>query len=158
MDGYATMTNKLFNTDFENALRLVILLDLFDMPQSLDMLYAVDFIAVYGVPFGITRTNLNGNNPFMFSEFASRREVVRNALRTLVRHDMVLPINLNQGIFYIITPSGEDFSASLESTYAKEYRLAAEKVIRRFGNIPDVKLIEMVNKKSADSIRKGDSL
>ena len=78
------MPNKLFNTTFENALRLLILLDVFDYPQTLDMLYAVDFMAAYGATFNITPSNLNGDNQYKFSEFASRREAVKLALKELV--------------------------------------------------------------------------
>lgn len=157
MDGCVTMMDKLFNTNFENALRLVILLDLFDMPQSLNMIYAVDFMTVYGASFGLTESNLNGTNPYMFSEFASRREIVMEALKELVIYDMALPVNMDTGIAYTITPNGEELAASLESTYAKEYRIAAGKVLKAVKNTSDVKLIEMINKKSADSIRKGDT-
>lgn len=48
------MTKNPFNSIFENSLRLLILLDIYDMPQTVDMLYAVDFMTVYGRSFGIT--------------------------------------------------------------------------------------------------------
>jgi hypothetical protein len=86
------MSNKLFNTTFENALRLLILLDVFDYPQTLDMLYAVDFMAAYGATFHITTSNLNGDNQYKFSEFASRREAVKLALKELVLDGMVQAI------------------------------------------------------------------
>ena len=83
------MPNKLFNTTFENALRLLILLDVYDYPQTLDMLYAVDFMATYGKTFNITEDNLNGDNQYKFSEFASRREAVKIALKALVLDGLV---------------------------------------------------------------------
>ena len=61
---------RLFNSTFENSLRLLILLDEYDMPKSLDMLYAVDFMTLYSASFGITDQNLNGDNDYKFSVFA----------------------------------------------------------------------------------------
>ena len=38
---------RVFNSTFENALRIILLLDAFGTPQNTDMLYATDFIVVY---------------------------------------------------------------------------------------------------------------
>ncbi len=150
------MTDRLFNSIFENSLRMVLLLDLYDMPQSLDTLYAVDFISVYGESFGITESNLNGDNPYMFSEFASRREIVREALKMLVIYGIVLPLNLDSGVTYIITSDGEEYAEILTSYYAKEYKRSAAQAILKYGNLTDVQLIKMINKNSVGSFRKGD--
>lgn len=124
------MTNKLFNSLFENALRLVILLDAFDLPQTLDKIYAVDFMAQYGKVFGISENNLNGDNPsYMYGEFASRRELTKEALKNLVLKGMVQPLNMSDGIMYVITPEGEEFCQLLDDEYAVEYRNAATKAV-----------------------------
>ena len=92
LKGWCVTMTKIFNSTFENALRLVLLLDTFKTPQTLDMLYAVDFISVYGADFGISDTNLNGDNHYKFSEFASRREVVRLALKEMVLQGFIVPL------------------------------------------------------------------
>ena len=99
--------NKLFNSPFENSLRVLILLDEFGIQQSLDMIYAIDFIVSYGATFGVSENDLNGNNQYKFSEFASRREIVRTALKQLVLDGLVLPVNDQNGIMYRITDAGE---------------------------------------------------
>ena len=38
---------RVFNSTFENALRIILLLDAFGTAQNTDMLYATDFIVVY---------------------------------------------------------------------------------------------------------------
>lgn len=40
--------NKLFNSVFENSLRILLLLAEFDCGQSLDKIYATDFMVTYG--------------------------------------------------------------------------------------------------------------
>ena len=76
--------DRLFNSTFENSLRLLLLLDEYDMPQTLDMLYAVDFMTIYSEPFGLSEQNLNGDNDLKYSEFASQRDLVKEALKELV--------------------------------------------------------------------------
>ena len=64
--------NKLFNSVFENSLRILLLLAEFDCGQSLDKIYATDFMVTYGATFGVSESDLNGDNQYKFSEFASR--------------------------------------------------------------------------------------
>ena len=148
------MSKKLFNTPFENSLRLLILLDVYDYPQTLDRLYAVDFMATYGAAFGITTANLNGDNQYKFSEFASRREAVKNALRELVLDGMVQALNMNDGILYVISSDGEDFCKSLTSEYADEYRNNAKLVVKSVSGKTEREMISNINKLSVKSLMK----
>ena len=147
--------NRLFNTTFENALRLIILLDVFVMPQNLDMIYATDFIAMYGATFGVTETDLNGDNQYKFSEFASRREIVKKTLRELVLNGLLVAVNMTNGIAYTISSDGEDYCENLDSDYAKEYRRCAEQVVRSINGRSERELISHINRMSAKSIQKG---
>lgn len=151
------MPKMLFNTTFENALRLLILLDVFDYPQTLDMLYAVDFMATYGKTFNITESNLNGDNQYKFSEFASRREAVKVALKELVLDGLIQALNLNDGIAYTISSEGEDYCNSLESEYATEYRRNAQLVIKSVSGKTERELISSINKMSAKSLMKEET-
>ena len=151
------MPNKLFNTTFENALRLLILLDVYDYPQTLDMLYAVDFMATYGKTFNITEDDLNGDNQYKFSEFASRREAVMIALKALVLDGLVQALNLNDGIAYTVSSDGEDYCNSLESDYATEYRRNAQLVIKSVAGKTERELISKINKMSARSSMKEET-
>lgn len=149
------MTKNPFNSIFENSLRLLILLDIYDMPQTVDMLHAVDFMTVYGRSFGITETNLNGDNEYRFSEFASRRELVRAALKEMVLNGTAQAVVYKNGLAYIITPEGEDYCSSLASEYVKEYRNNAKAVINRVAGWTERSIISAINKKSAEALRKG---
>ena len=121
--------DRLFNSTFENSLRLLLLLDEYDMPQTLDMLYAVDFMTIYSEPFGLSEQNLNGDNDLKYSEFASQRDLVKKALKELVLNGTAEAVSYKDGLSYIITPEGEDYSGALASEYAREYRKAAKSVI-----------------------------
>lgn len=148
--------DKLFNSDFENSLRLIILLDLYDMPQTMDMLYAVDFISVYGKTCGVTEANLNGDNEYQFSEFVSRRESVKAALKKLVLNGTAQAVIYHNGIGYIITPEGEELSQSLESEYAKEYRKNAQAAITAIANLSERTIINFINRLSTEADKERD--
>ena len=60
---------RIFNTPFENALRLLLLLSFYkEHMMSLDRLTALDFIALYGRDLGISPISLNGQNTFSAAE------------------------------------------------------------------------------------------
>ena len=118
---------RLFNSTFENSLRLLILLDEYDMPQTLDMLYAVDFMALYSASFGVTDQ--------------------------LVLNGTAQAVSYKSGLSYIITPEGEDFCKSLSSEYAREYRKNAHSVIEVTMNQSERVLISAIYKMSAKSFR-----
>lgn len=150
-----TMTNKLFNSAFENSLRILLLLAEFDCGQNLDKIYATDFMVSYGATFGVSESDLNGDNQYKFSEFASRREIVRQALKQLVLDGFVLPDNTTAGILYSITDAGREYSDILESEYADEYRSTARKIVEIVSNVSERTIIDKINKMSAESLKKG---
>ena len=71
------MANKVFNTAFENMLRLLLLVDTLNGPANADRLAALDFICIYGKKCKVLDRNLHGDNAFGFAEFANKREKIR---------------------------------------------------------------------------------
>lgn len=149
------MTNKLFNSAFENSLRILLLLDAFNDSQMFDKIYAADFMVSYGATFGVSDSDLNGDNQYKFSEFASRREIVRLSLKQLVLDGLVHPDNSADGILYTITDEGRKYSHSLESDYAEEYSSTARKIVEIVAGETERNIIDKINKMSAESLRKG---
>lgn len=147
--------DRLFNSTFENSLRLFILLNEFDMPQTLDMPYAVDFMTLYSQTFGLSEQNLNGDNDYKFSEFASQRELVRDALKELVLNGTAEAVSYKDGLSYIITPEGEEYCELLDSDYANEYRENARNVIKVVSGKNERTLIASIYKMSGQSFREG---
>lgn len=151
------MMNKvLFNSVFENSLRILILLDELSGPRTVDMLYNLDFLSVYGVSLGISKDNLNGDNPYMFSEFAARRLLVQQALKELVLEGMALPMKLDSGIGYIITPDGEELATALDNQYAVRYRKIARLAIKKCAGKNEREIIAAINKKAAETFKRRD--
>ena len=144
---------RIFNSEFENELRLILLIDTFPKPQNADMIYAADFMVTYGQVFGIANHNLNGENLYKFSEFISRRSLAQKVLKELTFNGYTKPLSTSAGIVYQLTTEGERLSRSLDSDYAKEYRTTAFSVIKYIGRKSERTLIAEINKMAAVSLR-----
>ena len=153
MDGLEKMMKKVFNTDFENSLRIIILLDIFNLPQTLEKLYMVDFVVQYANVFGMAEEGLNGKNSYCFSEFLSKRQLIKEAVILLVMKGMVYPLKVDNGIGYIITSVGEEYCNALESEYAMEYRDIAHKVIDKLENVDERTLMSYIYDLSIEVLR-----
>jgi len=151
------MMTKVFNSTFENSLRMILILLEFNEPQTLDRLYVVDFLTVYGKTFNIVKENLNGENNYLYSEFQSRKLICREALKKLVLDGMAFPMNDVRGILYEITDAGKQFADSLHSDYASEYKNYAKAAIKYASNYTDRQIISVINRMSTDSIKRWQS-
>lgn len=148
---------SVFNSRFEISLRVLILMDEAETSLSLGRIYLADFIATYGREFGITKDSINGDNQYMYSEFASRRELVRGALKELVLDGYILPIRSNRGFSYRINDRGHEFSESLSSDYSQKYRKAAASALNYIEGRTQKSVVEEINKMSLESIKGRDS-
>ena len=68
---------------------------------------------------------------------------------------LVWPDNSAAGILYSITDEGREYSATLESEYAEEYRNTARKVVEIVSDESERTIIDRINKMSAEALRKG---
>lgn len=75
------MRSKVFNTTFENMLRLLLLADMLNAPANVDRLAALDFICIYGKKCKVLDKNLHGDNEFGFAEFINKREKITEAVK-----------------------------------------------------------------------------
>lgn len=57
--------NELFNSPFELSLRVLIILNTAQLRLTIDKIVAYDFISTYSSDFGISESNLHGNNSYM---------------------------------------------------------------------------------------------
>jgi len=119
---------KLFNTDFEISLRVLLLLYVFDDFLSQDTIRDLDLLSTYGKEFKISNTNLHGDNSYSFTEIASRYSIVKNALKILVKDSYVTIKSSSAGFSYKISDLGKLYAESLTSDYSDQYKSEANKV------------------------------
>ena len=94
---------KLFNSSFELSLRILLLLSISeDEGMTIDGVLAYDFITIYNRYFGLSETSLHGENDFGFSEFANRRDLIKEALKVLVLDGMITVLRKEDGFHYSI--------------------------------------------------------
>lgn len=147
--------NRVFNTTFEVSMRVLLLLFVDGRPKTSDMIAAIDFLTVYGKSFGITDTNLHGENAYKYGEFANRRRIVKQALKTLVVDGKVDVYEKDGGFHFAINDAGETFCALLTSAYAEEYMQTAKLVLAYIGNKTERALIMEINKQSTMTLKAG---
>lgn len=150
------MNDKVFNTEFEISMRLLLVLSTFrnNKRLTIDRLVTVDFISNYSKEFGLSNSNLHGDNEFSFSEFSARRELAQKAIKQLVLENMVKVSYSSDGFIYSITERGLDLSNSLASDYANEYRLYAHKAIIYMDSKKEKELLNLISREASKSLRK----
>ena len=135
------------------SLRILLLLDASNGKRMTEnMLCALDFIVVYAHDFSISNENLHANGSYRFGEFASRRELTRQALKDLVVSGFVVVETAKYGFRYFISKSGKDYCRKFESIYADDYRLSAQAVLSVLQGKTEEHLVEMINRRTLFSL------
>jgi len=138
---------KIFNTPFENSLRLLLILSADpETAKSVDKIAALDFIAIYAKNFGYSEQSLQGespnNNP---SEFATRRELAVIAIKQLVMRGLASIVKNANGFCYKINSNGILVADSLDTEYVDDYMAIARVVIERTATYTERQLFALIN-------------
>ena len=153
--GWMKMNDKVFNTEFEISMRLLLVLSLSKNNKfTIDKLVTADFISNYSKEFGLSNSNLHGDNEFSFSEFSARRSLSQQAIKQLVLENLVRVSYSNDGFIYSITERGLALCSSLASDYANEYRLYAHKAIIYMDSKNEKELLNLISREASKSLRK----
>lgn len=138
------MRNKVFNTTFENMLRVLLLTDTLNSPANADRITALDFICIYGKKCKVLDKNLHGDNEFGFAEFTNKREKISEAIKLAVKNDFMSVANSDQGFVYEINERGKGVVSGLDSAYTRAYLIGAKVVCRKFSGYADDELLKYI--------------
>ena len=144
------MRNKVFNTPFENMLRILLLADTVNKPMNLDRLAALDFICIFGKKCRVLDKNLHGNNEFGFSEFTTKRERITEAVKIAVKNDLLKREASIDGFTYSINERGRKIVDGVQSPYARYYVTGAKVVYNRFSSCSDEELLQYISDLSTE--------
>ena len=147
--------SSIFNTSFEVSLRILLALSVGDRPKTSDMIAALDFITVYGRNFGISEINLHGDNCYKYGEYATRRVMVKKALKSLVVNGMVDVYEKDGGFHFGINDIGEVYCASLVNEYATEYAQAAKRAVAYMDGKDEREIVAQIGRMAATALRPG---
>lgn len=145
------MRNKVFNTVFENMLRLLLLTDTLNAPANVDRLAALDFICIYGKKCKVLDKNLHGDNEFGFAEFANKREKITEAIKLSVKNDFINVEHTDKGFLYSINDRGRSVVQGIQSPYARSYVVGAKIVCRKFSDFTDDSVLKYISNKATES-------
>lgn len=149
------MTESVFNSTFEMELRILLLVSAAKKKAfSIDRIVSLDFIVCYAGYFQLPYLNPQGDNQYMFSELASRRERIQEAVKSLVVQGL-LDVGLENGYVFSITDIGSKYIKKLQSEYAVQYKAIATDAIKRFKDYSDLQLERMINDSAVKSVRGG---
>ena len=141
--------SDLFNTPFEISMR--ILLTLFvcsGKSRTVDMIAAADFLTIYSRNFGIVDYNLHGENSFNFSELASRRKLMNEAIKQLVVDGLIAVVWGKQGFQYKLNSPGRQVCDCFSTVYAAEYIWLAQAVYDFIDDKTELEVIRLINNRA----------
>lgn len=145
------MRSKVFNTVFENMLRVLLLADTLDTPANVDRRAALDFICIYGKKCKVLDKNLHGDNEFGFAEFANKREKITEAIKLSVRNDFINVEHTERGFLYSINDRGREIVQNIQSSYARAYTVGAKIVCRKFSGFTDDGVLQYISDRAMES-------
>lgn len=149
------MTESVFNSTFEMELRILLLMSAAKKQAfSVDRIVSMDFIVCYAGNFQLPYLNPQGDNKYMFSELASRRERIQTAVKGLVIQGL-LDVGMDGGYVFCITDAGNKYIKKLKSDYATQYKVIATDAIKRFKGYSDLQLDRMIDDNAVKSVRGG---
>lgn len=149
------MTESVFNSTFEMELRILLLMSAARKKTfSFERIVSMDFIVCYAGYFQLPYLNPQGENQYMFSELASRRKRIQEAVKSLVVQGL-LDVGLDKGYVFSITDTGSRYIRKLKSEYAVQYKTIAADAIKRFKDYSDLQLDRMINDSAVKSVRGG---
>lgn len=150
-----SMTESVFNSTFEMELRVLLLMSAAKKKAySIERIVSLDFIVCYAGYFQLPYLNPQGDNQYMFSELASRRERLQEAVKGLVVQGL-LNVEMDNGYAFSITDAGSKYIKKLKSEYALQYKAIAADAIKRFKDYSDLQLDHMINDSAVKSVRGG---
>lgn len=147
--------NKLFNSTLEISLRILLILYADgNKGRNLDSIVTADFITIYAKDFGVSDTNLHGNNEFSFAEYATRRSQAQDAIKSLLIDRLISVCALDDGFHYTISELGKQLCSSMTTEYSKTYLITAYKTIDFMRNKNEQKLITLISKEATKAIKR----
>ena len=113
--------------------------------RTVDMIAAADFLTIYSRDFGIADYNLHGENSFNFSELASRRKLMTEAIKRLVVDGLITVVRGKQGFQYKLNARGKQVCDGFTTDYAAEYISLAQAVYDFLDDKTDLEVIRQIN-------------
>ena len=141
---------KIFNTDFEVSMRLLILIDSIGFLNEDEIAY-IDFLSIYSKTFNLGDDNLNGVWSFPVNELSIQRNVTKSALKSLVLNSMIkITFDKSKGYIYSVTNKGYTYVRNISDSYSKQYQANVHRIKSSINPINITKLKELATQRRDD--------
>lgn len=119
------MKTKIFNTEFEVSMRLLLLLYSTNTGLDEDKILYLDFFTIYAKNYKLGDDNINGDSKYMLNELTAQRRLIKESIKVLVLEGLIDVNNTKEGFIYKINNKGKSFCESMTSDYSKKYKKQA---------------------------------
>ena len=119
------MKTKIFNTEFEVSMRLLLLLYSTNTGLDEEKILYLDFFTIYAKNYKLGDDNINGDSKYMLNEFTPKRRWIKESIKVLVLERLIDVNNTKEGFIYKINNKGKSFCESMTSDYSKKYKKQA---------------------------------
>ena len=141
---------KIFNTEFEVSMRLLILIDSIGYLNEDEIAY-LDFLSIYSKTFNLGDDNLNGVWSFPVNELSIQRNVANKALKGLVLNSLIkVSFDKSKGYIYSVTNVGFKYVRNISDSYSKQYQANVRKIISSLNSVNIYKLKELATQRRDD--------
>ncbi|OPZ32486.1 MAG: hypothetical protein BWY97_01476 [Tenericutes bacterium ADurb.BinA124] len=113
---------KLFNSEFEVSMRVLLLLDTFNSSLDLDQIMYLDFFTIFSKNYGLEGENINGDSDYRINSLTMQPDLYKNAIRELVTSGLIVVRSEQDGFRYRINESGRKLCKSMTSDYSIQYK------------------------------------
>lgn len=124
---------KIFNTEFEVSMRLLLLLNCVTTPIDEEKILYLDFITVNAKNYKLSSENLNGDGLYMINELTTQHSLIKESLKFLVLQDLISVKSSKSGFVYSINKDGKELCNSMQSDYSSQYITNASSVCDAIG-------------------------
>ncbi len=141
---------KLFNTEFEVSMRLLILVDSIGNLNEDELAY-IDFFSIYARTFNFGNDNLNGDCSFPVNEITIQRKLIKNAIKDLVLKSLIkVSFDNIKGYVYSVTNQGYSYVRKIDDPYSRQYQQNVRLIKSKLSPISILKLKEIATQRSDD--------
>ena len=119
------MKTKIFNTEFEVSMRLLLLLYSTNTGLDEEKILYLDFFTIYAKNYKLGDDNINGDSKYMLNELTAQRRLIKESIKVLVLEGLIDVNNTKEGFIYKINNKGKSFCESMTSDYSKKYKKQA---------------------------------
>ena len=123
---------RLFNSEFEVSMRVLLLLDTFKSSLDLDQIMYLDFFTIFSKNYGLGGENINGDSEYRINSLTMQPDLYKNAIRELVTSGFIMVRSEQDGFRYRINESGQKLCKSMTSDYSVQYKNNAALTHMRF--------------------------